>query len=62
MKKRGESILDSLTSVFFSAIGVKIFELVAGLSFNHCKPAFEEGEDCVGLFIFNCVDPRIACS
>ena len=43
MKKSGESILDSLTSIFLSAVGMEKLEFVAGLSFNHCEPAFEEG-------------------
>ena len=57
-----ESILDSFTGVFLSAISMEKLYLVSRLSFHHCKPAFEDFEHCIRLFVGDCVYPGVICS
>ena len=57
-----EGILDGFAGVFFSAVSMEKLEFVAGLSFDHCEPAFEDFEYCIRLFVGDCVHPGVICS
>jgi len=56
---RCEGVLDRFAGVFFAAVGVKEFEFVSGLTFNHCEPAFKNSEDSIRKFVGNCIDPGV---
>ena len=59
-EKGCECIFVGFAGVFFAAVREEKEELLAGLSFYHSKPAFEEREDCIGGLVGDKVDPGVA--
>ena len=54
-----KGVFDRFASVFFTAVGVKEFEFVSGLTFNHCEPAFKNSKDSIRKFVGDCINPRV---
>ena len=56
---RCKCVFDRFAGVFFTAVGVKEFEFVSGLTFNHCEPAFKNSEDSIRKLVGDCINPRV---